>query len=377
MADENLDQEAKPQSLSDFMDLGQKDGAFSPESKKEAKPEKETPEPKQETKATDAKADDECKDCSEAEKAERAKAKKKEPYKIIKVGGRDYAVESEEEALALMQKGVDYTQKTQDVAEQRKEVDKKAETVEALSKKFDGIWKAIDEEDGIKNITTTTEGEQKSPEEIKNALYKTLELDPDITETETLKIVDYLAKIEAKNENLEQRNKQTEGIVKLFLADKAQANLVTIIEKTAEEFPVEKVLDDKGNNLTALQIVQTMFAKSQEPANKKAKKTLPELAVEAVKQIHSLQKSGNKDVPKLPDKVTRDELEKRYPDIFKEAKEYYGGEAVASYMKEMKETAPASATARTTVSDTKRDSGKITGIRSAFDKYHKDRGTSP
>ena len=373
MAEEKTDQaeaQSAPRTLSDYFDLGFKD--VDETAKKETKP----TESKQEAKTGDATADDECVGCTEEEK--RKKAEAKPPYKVIKVDGKDVPVATEEEAIALMQKGFDYTKKTQEVAEARKEVDSKATSIEALSKKFNDQWELSQSEDGIEKLTKTPEGETKSPTEIKKDIFDKLGIDPELADDDMKKVVGHLQKIEESNESLSKRAEQSESIVRAFVMDRSQKNLEKIIFKAEEQYPLTRILDEDGNNVTGNEILSRMFAKSVRPetvkAMKEGKTSLPALAIEAVKELHSIQQSGNKG-PQMPKAMSEEDLKKNYPDLYAKVQEVAKKKGITEYLKDLDETAPSSETARIAVDRKASDKGKIDHddpIGSAMRQYEKD-----
>ena len=380
MAEEKTDQaeaQSAPRTLSDYFDLGFKD--VDETAKKETKP----TESKQEAKTGDAPADDECKGCTEKEKERIAKGEK--PFKFIKRLGKEIPVWTEEEYDTLASEGVDYTIKNQTRADKereldadRKEVDSKATSIEALSKKFNDQWELSQSEDGIEKLTKTPEGETKSPTEIKKDIFDKLGIDPELADDDMKKVVGHLQKIEESNESLSKRAEQSEGVIRAFVMDASQKNLEKIIFKAEEQYPLTRILDEDGNNVTGNEILSRMFAKSVRPetvkAMKEGKTSLPALAIEAVKELHSIQQSGNKG-PQMPKAMSEEDLKKNYPDLYAKVQEVAKKKGITEYLKDLDETAPSSETARIAVDRKASDKGKIDHddpIGSAMRQYEKD-----
>jgi hypothetical protein len=91
----------------------------------------------EEQKATPpSKKEEPCVGCDD----EKSKGASVAPYKVLKVQGKEIPVKDEGELLTLAQKGMDYTQKTQQLAEERRlaenEIRAKAEELNATARRL-------------------------------------------------------------------------------------------------------------------------------------------------------------------------------------------------------------------------------------------------
>ena len=289
------------------------------------------------------------------------KAKAQKPFKVINIKGKDVPIATEAEYEALASKGLDYTQKTQGVSEERKsleaEYQKKVDFLEGIAKKY--------EESPPLSKQIEARKQPQTKEQREAQVYKEYDIDPEFASQGQMKMARDMGLMReglmfslAKNRKLEEDNQKT-------YIEREGGRLVETVKKARDEFPYEDIVDADGNNLTKNNLTSLLKSKAELPANKS--RTIHELAVETVKEIH-FQQLGSKQsaVPALTDEMTLEQMKEKYPKLHAKYTSEAGDQGVATYLKDKEKAAP---TLKGTKREVETKSGKkeIKGIDSAFD----------
>lgn len=285
------------------------------------------------------KSDDDCPGCDKERRAKEEAAAKvkvpeghKPPYKIIKVNGRDYAVESEEEYNALASKGADYTRKTQALADEKRQVEKIPADMQAAIKRFDDLAARL--EGGLAAGTrTAASAKVEEPPAKEVSLEEEYGYDPDMVDPHVPKLAAKLRASDKKLAMLEESNK-------LFFLDKVVQTINGTIAQATKDFPIENIKDENGKSVTWDQFVGTFKNLMEDPANNK--RSIPEMATEAVRMIHVSQKTLRERTAEeaksdaVSDDIPLDELKAKHPKLF----ERISDQAVAEHAAKAGELPP-------------------------------------
>jgi hypothetical protein len=282
------------------------------------------------------KSDDDCPGCDKEKRAREAEAKgtaeKKPPYAIIKVDGRDYAVESEAEMRELASKGMNYTRKTQALADEKRSVEKLPVDLQASIKRFDELAARL--ESGLATGTRAAASAKIEEPPAKDvSLEEEFGYEPDIVDPHVPKMAAMLRTTNKKLALLEESNK-------LFFLDKVVNTINGTISQAVKTFPIENIKDENGKSVTWDQFVGTFKNMLEDPANNK--KSIPEMATEAVRMVHLSQKTLRERTAEeaksdaVSDDIPLDELRAKHPKLF----ERISDQAVAEHAAKAGELPP-------------------------------------
>lgn len=325
-------EEKEPTTLDEHFDIG-----FEKlEAEEATKEEKKKEEPKKEEKKVEVeltKDEELCPECPEGKK-------KKEPYKVIKRKGEEIPVYSEAEYEELASKGLDYTKKTQELATDRKEAEKeyqtKADTMEALTDKFNAMAVRL-ESKGLLPSTKTEEEKPKTKEEI----YKDYGIDEEYAEPWQHRLIDEVIETKEKLKEVTQKNLQNEGFMKNIMTEKASTGLAEVIKKAREDYPFEEIFDDDGNNLTARQFVMTLKTKVEAAQRAGEAVNIPGITIETVKQFSDMQnKTAKQKGPGIAADMSADDIKAKYPELYGKILEHGKDQGVAEYLDGKTDSAP-------------------------------------
>jgi hypothetical protein len=267
----------------------------------------------------EATAKDKAKPIPAAEKIEAkpdVSTSEKTPYKILKVQGKEVPVYSEEEYDALASKGLDYTKKTQTLADERRTAESQlkdeekrlADASNELNKTLDKLMEMKKNErpgtPELPNDTKAAEGDRPA-DEVK--IYEEFEIDPRFAQPHEVKFV---------KEILSQRKELAEikSITTRITQEKADAQIRAIIAKERETHPYEDVIDDQGVNITEAQLASIITAK-RTAAEKAGEKPDPmQLLKEGVQEIHLAQQK-TKDALSISDQMDPEAFMRNFPGL--------------------------------------------------------------
>lgn len=330
-------------------------------------------EPVEEESAKPEQTEEECPSCEKAQRAKEAAAKAaaegKKPYKVLKVQGREVPVESEEELIKLAQMGVDYTKKTQGVADERKEVlglktefQKLSESVASLVQNFSKPNPGLVAKEEAKPVTEKT-------------VFEEYNLDPELAdESQKLMVTDLR---DLKKERAELRGKidKLEDMSKMLLTKELLGMVQTTVKETIKDFPVEDIQDEQGRSLTQAQFTSLLTQKAMTPEGQKT--PLDELARETIMELHEAQIRAKESATRgesIAEDTDIEEFKAKHPKLFDRIAE----KGVADRLATMKDVPPtlrgrgAEVSPKTASKVDEKDDGKWTldgALDKAFDHF--------
>lgn len=248
------------------------------------------------------------------------------PYRVLKVGGKEIPVKSEEELIELAQKGADYTKKTQTLADERREAEAKIKTetdrvTEAMEKaaelaermmKSGVLPRKFDADKGNEPSAGREVGDQGLPGDLAK-VYEEFQLDPANAYPHEKKYIEELAKMRNKVKSLEDERR-------IEREERAEKIVSETIAKERESYPFEEVKDDQGNDVTREKLKAIVATKRAiAGVEKPTMETVLEWVKESVRELHASQK-GNGQVT-IPQNMEAEEFEAKFPDFAKKYKE--------------------------------------------------------
>lgn len=271
----------------------------------------EKPEEKAESKPA-AEGEEGCTTCDKAKKAEAEKKapETRKPIATLKVKGKDVPVYTSEELQEYAQKGYDYTQKTQAVAEERRKIESERSHLQALEAKMDEVLAQFKGKAPEKATEKTAEPE-KSP-------FEKYGLDPELADDWQKNMVTAADKLDKENKALREQFEASRPMMQMLMVNHLFGLVQNRMKDTMKDFPIEDITDEQGKSLTQEQFSSLLVQKAQANPNK----PLDELAAEAVMEIHESQQrtkeSATADFEK--DRVTDDtdakQFKEKYPKLF-------------------------------------------------------------
>jgi hypothetical protein len=304
----------------------------------------------------------------ETEKKPDVSTPEKKPFKILKVQGKDVPVMTEEDYDALASKGMDYTKKTQTLADDRRaaegelqaESKRLADEAKRFNDRLDELVKAksLPKEMLEKTAEAIKEAGGTSDTEDEATVYKEFEIDPKYAQPFEVKSVKEIAR---QRKELAEIKTFTQEIAR----ERANVRVNTIITKERETYPYEDVVDDEGQNITERQLASIVTAK-REAAAKTGEKPDPERWIrDAVKEVHLSQKKVKETlVPTITDDMDLDTIMAKNPALADKIKAKYGETKVDLNKDKIPPTLP---TARRTVDTTRPKVTRPEGSKSMSD----------
>jgi hypothetical protein len=296
-----------------------------------------------EAKPTEAK-EEPCPGCDK----KKAEAETRTPYKILKVQGRDVPVYSEQELIDRAQMGVDYTQKRQaDADEKRKwegEYEGKHRELSDLAEKYEKLLTTIKPGDRIPG----TEQTFRPAEPVnKNTIYAEYGIDPEYADGFQKKMIDDQVAMREKVAAYETKLQQVEAFTNAIVLKETATNLGKVIKEERDKFPIDEIMSEDGaENLTQKQFASMILAKNEQAKAQGKKSDLAEMSREVVREIHFMQsKSKGVAAPDISNELTPEQFAAKYPDLYKKVAAKVTGKAVAEYV-ETKENLPPSLESR-------------------------------
>ncbi len=301
--------------------------ALSPKKPEAKKAEEGKSGEKKEIKSAADTLDEECPGCPKDKK-------KKPPYKVIKHDGKDLAVESEEEMIELAQKGFDYTQKTQTLAEEKKEFDRMKAEMESSSAK---LMKKLDEmglprpekEQGSQNFLVPAEEKDLTDEQIAEQYGF-----DEFTDAATKRIA-------KENRELRKELNKVKVYTDAIVAQQMVGQMGQYLQEARKEFPFDEINDESGQNISQKRILQSLGEKIRTAKNPN-QTLLRDIVRDAVKEEHFTQKAVK---PKegevtVKDNLTVDEFKAKFPNSFKTIAETISSQAVVDHEKKESDLPP-------------------------------------
>lgn len=291
------------------------------------------------------KSDEECPECVKERKArEEAEAKAKggqaspekkderKPLRVVKADGKMVPLYTEEEIDRYLSMGINYTNKSQALAEEKREIEKLPLDLQAQLKRFDELAGRL--ENGLAAGTRNAAAAKvEEPPEKEVPLEEEFGYDPEIVDPAVPKLAATVRAANKKLAMLEESNK-------LFFLDKVVQTIQGTLTQAVKEFPIENIKDEAGNSVTWKQFVGTFKSLIEDPANNQ--RSIPEMAMEAVKVIHLSQKTLRERTAEeakseaLSDDIPLEEVKAKHPKLF----ERISDQAVAEHAAKAGELPP-------------------------------------
>lgn len=401
MSDEKTDQVSEEQSVveekktvKDYLGLSAKEGVEAWKKDKENKPEEKpkeekVSEEKKEVEPTGKEepvkltktVEEDCPDCPGGKKKV-----EKEPYKIIKVDGKEIPVWSKKEFLEELDKfytddkvvdphqmARDYTQKNQKVAEREKEVLTKSDEVNKIAKDVTQIMKTLESGENLSILSDTEKGKLKKPEEIKKVIAEKLGVDLDFAEEGAVKMVEYMADTEAKNQKVEKENVEMGNMIKLVLIEKAVDGLGEVIKETRKEYPFEEIFEGDTNR-TGEQFVAILKNKAN---NNPTNKSIPELTKETVMEVSMMQRKTRESAPNVPEeKINEKWLKENRPELYEKLTKEGEKKTEEDYRTNDSESPPSLEKRKVSVDTKKEDKEIYATTKDAVKAWRRDKQAS-
>jgi hypothetical protein len=235
------------------------------------------------------------------------------PFKVLKVQGKEIPVATEEEYDALASKGLDYTKKTQLLADDRRTAESQLrEEEKRLADAANGLNATLDE---LRKIKAS---ERPDDQTLKDALhpadddqyakvYAEFEIDPKYAQPHEVKSVKEIARLREVVDRLDTGYKE-------IAQEKANKAIHAVIEKERETYPYEDVIDDQGKNLTEAQLASIITTKKTAAEASGEKADPMKILKESVQEIHLAQKK-TREALSITDQMDPDTFMKNYPGL--------------------------------------------------------------
>jgi len=240
------------------------------------------------------------------------------PFKVLKVQGKEIPVMTEAEYETLAMKGLDYTKKTQSLADDRRAAEsefksKEGELGAQIAKANELLDRMIASGIIPANVGKAAKkaaaeaGEEAAegegtPTDEDAAVFKRFGLDPQNAYPHEKAMVRSLSELESE--------------IQQIRLERAQAKVDQAIAEERENFPYEDVKNDQGEDLTQQQITAMVMRRKQ--ASGLSKPTVDQVvgwAREAVRELHDIQRKGA--ASDINDDTDPLEFAKRYPKLAK------------------------------------------------------------
>ena len=274
------------------------------------------------TTSQEATAKEKAKPVPAAEKSESkpdVSTSEKTPYKILKVQGKEVPVYSEEEYDSLASKGLDYTKKTQTLADERrtaesqlKEEEKRlADASIELNKTLDKLMEMKKSERPEEFNATKDEKEATIPE-AEAKVYQEFEIDPRFAQPHEIKMVKEFVAQRAKIDKIE-------AVTMAIQQEKADTLIRATIAKERETHPYEDIIDDQGVNLTEVQLASIITSKKTAAEKAGQQPDAMQILKESVMEVHQAQQK-TRDALSITDNMDPDAFFKNFPGLASKVK---------------------------------------------------------
>lgn len=293
-----------------------------PEEEPVKKPEEKKPEEKEEKKPEEKPPTD----------------KDGKPFKVLTYKGKEVKIMTEEDYNKLASEGLDYTQKSQTVAERERKITEREDSFKKLSAPLETVARAI-EEGKLSPLKTE---EQKTEETEIDKIVNNEEIDPELraafkSQNDALKAL----KAEINDsKKVEQTRVDAEREASL---GQAKVQLEAMVIKSKEDHPFDEIKEDEVN-ITESVFTGLVISKANADRLKAAsdptfqRRKMQDLVTETAQDLSKIQKHYEQkySTSSGEEPVTSAKLKELYPDQIKEIEQ----DRVASYLEEQESGAP-------------------------------------
>jgi len=285
------------------------------------------------------------------------------PFKVIKHNGRDIVIKTEKEFNDYAQMGFDYTKKTQTLAEERRKLDAEREAgkseYQQLLDRLERIEKgSVAERDGDNGKPRPAVGKPEDQQDTEAKVFEEYGLDPEYASDFEKKLVRDVVRMKHDSEGARE-------ITQMIVLREMTKNISSALADAVKEYPVDDVVDEKGESLTGQQVIQSFRQVVTDPANQKT--PVAELAIMAVKRVHDAQRAA-KGATTVDDEMSPEEFMKRNPKLYQRILKAGGQGAVTDFLESQGDLPPTIDTRRGSVpSGEDRGKPKFKGLSEAIE----------
>uniref|UniRef100_A0A6M3J1N6 Uncharacterized protein n=2 Tax=viral metagenome TaxID=1070528 RepID=A0A6M3J1N6_9ZZZZ len=300
-----------------------------------------------------AKAKEPCEGCPPEETEAKPKPEERKPYKVLKVEGKDVPVYSEDELVALAQKGTHYTQERQRDAEWEKDLKGRESKIEALAPAIEKILAHIDAGGKLPGEESQETTPQKEEDQI---------LDP-AAERKIRVLEQKLSQIDKENQALK---KSTETVQQQEFFKQASGELDRTFTEVTKTTPFEQVKDEEGRNVSqelfsgivALHVNRDAAKKRADPGFEM--KSIREYFEQGARDMNLIEKHFKSNGK--PEEISVDSIKTKHPEVA----EALGNEAIEVYLKKQEDGAAPVVKPSKTETGVSPEKKRITGLKDAI-----------
>ena len=267
-----------------------------------------------------------------------APAKDGKPFKVLTYKGKEVKIMTEEDYNRLASEGLDYTQKSQFVANRERVITEREDDFKRLSAPLETVAKAIESGD----LAPLKTEEQKTEEEGIDKIMNNEEIDPELraafkTQNDEIKA---LRAEQNDSKKVEQQRIEAQKEARL---GQAKVQVEGMVIKSQEEHPHDQIKEGERNItedlFTGMVISKAnadLISANKDPAFQK--RNMQELVTETAQDLKRVQDHYKQKYSISDEKepVTSAKLRELYPDQIKEIEQ----DRVASYHEEQEKGAP-------------------------------------
>ncbi|MCK4384653.1 MAG: hypothetical protein KAW52_00175 [candidate division Zixibacteria bacterium] len=267
-----------------------------------------------------------------------APAKDGKPFKVLTYKGKEVKIMTEEDYNKLASEGLDYTQKSQFVANRERVITEREDDFKRLSAPLETVAKAIESGD----LAPLKTEEQKTEEEGIDKIMNNEEIDPELraafkTQNDEIKA---LRAEQNDSKKVEQQRIEAQKEARL---GQAKVQVEGMVIKSQEEHPHDQIKEGERNItedlFTGMVISKAnadLISANKDPAFQK--RNMQELVTETAQDLKRVQDHYKQKYSISDEKepVTSAKLRELYPDQIKEIEQ----DRVASYHEEQEKGAP-------------------------------------
>jgi len=370
---EGKEEEGKVTSLRDAWDIGSK--AIE---EMQIAAEKEEPKPKKEAK----KVEKPCKSCPDDKPIDQLTVDDikwdsidytKPDFPIpVKRDNKIEWITNEAEHKEYLSKGVDYTKKTQDLADEKRTLKDQESNLTKIAENLNVMYETMLREGKIK---APEEGKKEEPAKVDTKdIFARFDIDEDLASDSEKKMAMAIVDSENRYSKIEKDSESLKNIMNFMVIRDIGLEARREIEKAKEKYPIEEIKDAEGNDLTWQQF-ETIFTKKVQSDGSK-KRPIPELAAETVKDIYDIQQQQKSKLSaeQVKDDMSPEDFAAKFPGLYEKITKTTTEKAVAEHEKELADLPPSLEHVKS--SDVELSKGskpkEITGVRDAILKGLKD-----
>jgi len=307
------------------------------------------------------------------EKDEKKPGEEEKPFKVLTYRGEKIKVQTEEEFNKLASEGLDYTQKSQFVAERERKITDREETFKRLSAPLEVVAKAIESGD----LASLKTEEQKTEETGLEKIVSNEEIDPEVRaafKTQNDEIKALRAEI---NDSKKVEQKRVD-VDKEVMLGQAKVQIEGMVAKSQEEHPHDQIKEGERNIteslFTGLVISKAnadLIDANRDPAFQK--RNMQQIVTETAQDLKRVQEHYKQkySISNEKEPVTSAKLRELYPDQIKEIEQ----DRVASYHEEQERGAPIAKSVKegeTKPPVEKKEKKQFTGVKDALSQAFAD-----